>query len=145
MQPCKGPRQPCGLHFDGQSKSELKQISAVKHMSYTSSCQCDAIGYLHAHCYCFLCNCKALSCSTYQYQKAAEELQTLNSSDLQELTCSDDSEHNEGASSTSECNSDPGRRFICIYSCWMNYHFCGLLVLKKFELTHFRYNFLTLV
>ena len=86
-------------------------------MPSTFSCRCDARGYLHVHCYRFLCNGKAVSRSAYQHHwKAAKELQILISSDLQEPTCSDDNEHNEGAPSTSECNSNPGRRFICNYS-----------------------------
>ena len=78
-------------------------------MPSTSSCRCDARGYLHAHCYCpiYNCNGKAVSRSTYQHhRKAAQESQILSSSDLHEAR---EENVSEKAPIAADCNSEAGK------------------------------------
>lgn len=78
-------------------------------MPSTSSCRCDARGYLHAHCYCSIYNCngKAVSRSTYQHhRKAAQESQILSSSDLHEAR---EENISEEAPRAADCNSEAGK------------------------------------
>lgn len=80
-------------------------------MPSTTSCRCDARGYLHAHCHCSIYNCngKAVFRSTYQHLRKADQESQISSSDLQEAREESD---NEGRSETAECNSEAGKIFI---------------------------------